>query len=241
MPFGRHVLRVQRLHARRGAPRRALAATRSRSCGSHDSIGARRGRPDPPADRAARGDAGDAGAARHPPGRRQRDAPGVAGPHRRRGPHRDRSSPARSSRCSAAPPSARRTACRGARTCSSTRTATASTSCSSAPAPRCSLCVDAADARCRRRVGAGGVDAVVGAVRRAVRRRTASGAAARRARRSRSRRAPRFGWERYADDAIGIDHFGASAPGDVAMREVRLHPRARRRARPRAARSSEED
>ena len=26
-----------------------------------------------------------------------------------------------------------------------------------------------------------------------------------------------FGWERYADDAIGIDHFGASAPGAVAM------------------------
>jgi transketolase len=28
-----------------------------------------------------------------------------------------------------------------------------------------------------------------------------------------------FGWERYADDTIGIDHFGASAPGDVTMRE----------------------
>ena len=26
-----------------------------------------------------------------------------------------------------------------------------------------------------------------------------------------------FGWDRYADDSIGIDHFGASAPGDVAM------------------------
>jgi transketolase len=26
-----------------------------------------------------------------------------------------------------------------------------------------------------------------------------------------------FGWDRYADDAIGIDHFGASAPGKVAM------------------------
>jgi transketolase len=26
-----------------------------------------------------------------------------------------------------------------------------------------------------------------------------------------------FGWERYADDTIGIDHFGASAPGPVAM------------------------
>ena len=26
-----------------------------------------------------------------------------------------------------------------------------------------------------------------------------------------------FGWERYADDTIGIDHFGASAPGQVVM------------------------
>jgi transketolase len=29
-----------------------------------------------------------------------------------------------------------------------------------------------------------------------------------------------FGWERYADATIGIDHFGASAPGDVVMREM---------------------
>ena len=28
-----------------------------------------------------------------------------------------------------------------------------------------------------------------------------------------------LGWERYADDAIGLDHFGASAPGDVVMRK----------------------
>ena len=26
-----------------------------------------------------------------------------------------------------------------------------------------------------------------------------------------------FGWDRYADDAIGIDHFGTSAPGAVVM------------------------
>jgi transketolase len=26
-----------------------------------------------------------------------------------------------------------------------------------------------------------------------------------------------FGWDRYSDDAIGIDHFGASAPGEVVM------------------------
>jgi transketolase len=28
-----------------------------------------------------------------------------------------------------------------------------------------------------------------------------------------------FGWDRYADDAIGIDHFGASAPFEIAMEE----------------------
>ena len=26
-----------------------------------------------------------------------------------------------------------------------------------------------------------------------------------------------FGWATFADDSIGIDHFGASAPGDVAL------------------------
>jgi transketolase len=26
-----------------------------------------------------------------------------------------------------------------------------------------------------------------------------------------------FGWERYADDSVSIDHFGASAPGDVVL------------------------
>ena len=81
-----------------------------------------------------------------------------------------------------------------------------------------SLCVDARELLAADGlVGAGGVDAVVGALRRAARRLPRRGAAARRARRSRSRRAPRFGWDRYADDVVGIDHFGASAPGAVAL------------------------
>jgi transketolase len=33
-----------------------------------------------------------------------------------------------------------------------------------------------------------------------------------------------FGWERYADDSLGIDHFGASAPGEVVMREFGFNP-----------------
>jgi transketolase len=34
----------------------------------------------------------------------------------------------------------------------------------------------------------------------------------------------RFGWERYADDVVSIDRFGASAPGDVVMRELGMTP-----------------
>jgi transketolase len=33
-----------------------------------------------------------------------------------------------------------------------------------------------------------------------------------------------FGWERYADDVIGIDHFGASAPGPVALANFGFTP-----------------
>ncbi len=33
-----------------------------------------------------------------------------------------------------------------------------------------------------------------------------------------------FGWERYANDAVGIDRFGASAPGAVALTELGINP-----------------
>ena len=33
-----------------------------------------------------------------------------------------------------------------------------------------------------------------------------------------------FGWDRYADDVVSIDRFGASAPGDVVMRELGITP-----------------
>jgi transketolase len=32
-----------------------------------------------------------------------------------------------------------------------------------------------------------------------------------------------FGWERYADESIGIDRFGASAPGDVVMDKLGMN------------------
>ena len=44
-----------------------------------------------------------------------------------------------------------------------------------------------------------------------------------------------FGWSRWADDSVAIDHFGASAPGARGAGGVRLHRRERRRAGPGAA------
>jgi transketolase len=32
-----------------------------------------------------------------------------------------------------------------------------------------------------------------------------------------------FGWDRWADDTVGIDRFGASAPGDLVMRELGIN------------------
>ena len=96
-PAGRrHVLRVPRLHAPAGAPRRRCRRPKV-VLRLHPRLGRRRrGRPDPPADRAAGHAAGDPRAAGDPAGRRQRD-------RRRRG----------------APPSsttARRRSCSAART-----------------------------------------------------------------------------------------------------------------------------
>ena len=33
-----------------------------------------------------------------------------------------------------------------------------------------------------------------------------------------------FGWDRWADDTVAIDRFGASAPGDVVLRELGFTP-----------------
>jgi transketolase len=32
-----------------------------------------------------------------------------------------------------------------------------------------------------------------------------------------------FGWERYADDSIGIDRFGASAPGELVLERLGIN------------------
>ena len=73
----RHLPRVQRLHARRGAPRRDDADRRDVRVDPRLHR-PRRGRPDPPAGRAPLGAARDPRPRRGAPGRRQRDRRGVA-------------------------------------------------------------------------------------------------------------------------------------------------------------------
>ena len=40
----------------------------------------------------------------------------------------------------------------------------------------------------------------------------------------RSRPASSFGWDRWADDTVAIDRFGASAPGDRVLAELGFTP-----------------
>ena len=91
-----------------------------------------------------------------------------------------------------------------ARTCSSTKRRDAPDLVLIGTGSEVSVCV-AARERCspaRGHRGACRVDAVVGPVRGAARRLPRRGAAARSRRRSRSRPASSFGWERYADDVV---------------------------------------
>ena len=67
------------------------------------------------------------------------------------------------------------------------------------------------------------------------------GAAARRATRLAVEAGVTLGWERWVGvdgDVVGVDRFGASAPGATVLRGVRLHARERRRARRGAARAA---
>ena len=114
----------------------------------------------------------------------------------------------------------------------------ASTSCSSAPAPR-SRCASprrellAADGLSVRVVSMPSWD-LFDAQPDDVPRRACCRPASRR---SRSRPASASAGSATPTTSSRIDHFGASAPGDVVIERVRVHPRERRRARPCAARS----
>ena len=72
-------------------------------------------------------------------------------------------------------------------------------------------------ARCGRHAGARRVDAVLGVVRRARRSSTRPQCSPRTCPVISVEAGVTLGWERYADESIGIDTFGTSAPGDVAL------------------------
>ncbi len=190
-PHRRHVLRVQRLHAGGGAPGRHL---RSQGHLLLDArLGrARRGRPDPPADRATGRHAGHARAAGDPPRRRQRVRPGPARRHRTRRAHRPDPEPA-------GHPGARGHGRPGAPTWRRARTPLLDGSEDPdvvliGTGSEVSVCVAAAGLLAGRGGdGAGGVDAQLGAVRRAGRRLPGRGARARARRSSRSRPPPPSG------------------------------------------------
>ena len=177
----RHVLRVLRLHAPGGAPRRDPAGEgRVRLDARLDRCRSRR--PDAPAGRAARGDPRDPAPARDPPGRRQRGRAGVARAHRRRRPDRDRAHP---------PDGAGRR--RHGRARGRRRLPQGAYVLVDEPRPEIdlvligtgsevSICARAREALvARRALGARRVDAVVGPLRGAARRGPGRGAAARRA------------------------------------------------------------
>ena len=222
-PGRRHVLRVPRLHAPGGAPGRAQR--RQGRLRVDPRLGrCRRGRPDPPAGRAHRHAAGHPRAAGHPPGRRQRDGRGAGRPPSSTTARPRWCSPARPSRC--------------------------------APTARPSTTGAAVVRRGDRAAGRPGRHGQRGlAVRRRPRRSSPRPASPPRSSACRRgiaspRRPPTtktaccrpvlpvlsveagvtFGWERYADESIGIDRFGASAPGDVVHGQTG-HQRRQRRGR----------
>ena len=170
-PGGRHLLRLQRLHAGGGTGGRPVRRPRHLLVDPRLDR-ARAGRPHPPARRAAGRRAGHARSPGHPSGRRQRDGAGLAGRRRRR-----RVPPpsilSRQELPVLADTAERAAAGRrpGRLRAVAIRTAARPGSSSSVPAARSSVCVAAADLLAgRRHRRPGGVLPVVGAVRPAARR-----------------------------------------------------------------------
>ena len=211
----------------------ALAELRSIFVFTHDSIGLGEDGPTPPAGRAASGAARDPGPARHPSRRRQRDARRLAGRDRdARSPDgagadapegadaRSRAATRRPRGCAAAPTSS--TASRRRRRARRHPDRDRLGGVAHRRRRR-----DAARASGIRR--APGVDAVLAAVRGAERRDyrdevlppAVDGAG-----RGRGRALARLGpLRRRRDGAIvGVDRFGASAPGETVMREYGFTP-----------------
>ena len=203
---------------------------------THDSVGPRRGRPDPPAGRALRGAAGDPEPVVRPARRRQRDGRGLGA----RGRARDAIGPVALALTRQKLPTLAGTAEQAREGVRARRLRPARGDRRRRPqliligtGSELQLAFAAAEA-----LEAEGIPTrvvslpVLGAVRgpgpglprrrscrRAVRKRVAVEAGV------------SLGWERWVGDEgaiVGLDHFGASAPGRHDLREVRLHGRARR-------------
>ena len=212
---------------------------------THDSDRPRRGRPDAPADRAARLAAGHAGPAPDPPGRRQRVRRRLACRRRLGRPDGPRAEPP-------GPPGARRH-----RRARASRASPAAPTCSwrAATAQPPDIVLIGTGSEVQHCVAAAELLAADGIVARVVsfpswdlfepqdaglpRRACCPPGVPRLA----VEAAASFGWERYADATVTIDRFGASAPGSVNMEKFGFTadnvadagPRAARGARRRAA------
>ena len=217
-PGRRHVLRVPRLHAPAGAARRAQPAPRSSSCGpTTRSASARTARPTSRSSSSPR--------CGRSPACRSSARPTPTRPSRRGRP--PSTTTARPRSCSAARPSRCAPTARPSSRGAGGRRATPTTrrSCWSAPAARWRVCVDAAE-----QLAADGHRAP-----RVVSMPSWDRFAAQSAELPATTCCPpgvpvlsveaavTFGWERYADDSIGIDRFGASAPGDVVLDKLGIN------------------
>ena len=104
------------------------------------------------------------------------------------------------------------------------------TSCSSAPGSEVPLCLDAAELLAAEGVAARGrVAAVAGSCSPSSPRTTRTTVLPAGVPTLAVEAGVTFGWDRWADDAVGIDRFGASAPGDVVLAKLGHQRRPRRR------------
>ena len=192
---------------------------------THDSVGSGRGRPDPSADRAAGGPAGHAGPRGPAAGRRQRDGRGVAGGGRRRGTHRPRAQSPVDPRARGGGRAGPGRAAPGRLRRSSTRRAGPPDVVLVGTGSEVHVCLEAGPA-------ARGPGAPLAGSSRS---RAGSSSSARSEEYRHSVLPPgvatlgveagaSFGWDRYVDDSVSIDTFGASAPGEVALADFGFTP-----------------
>ena len=222
-PGGRHLLRVQRLHARRGpagrpvqCPRRLLVDPRLDRPGP--------GRSHPPARRAAGRHAGHARPAGDPPGRRQRNGAGLAHRRRQRRAHRPHPVAARSSRSWPTPPPRPPTGWPGAPTCSAIPRAARPGLVLIGTGSEVQLCLAAAELLASAASPPGWCRSPPGTCSPCSPTTTGGGASRRASPAWPSRRPPPSDGSGTPRPPCAIDRFGASAPGDVAMEELGFTP-----------------